>query len=298
MGLEIWKPFCSDRHHEVHEVSSLGRIRIKTCVVKTEVINNKTFFNDAGVAALVLETFVRKRKLGERSRHKNGVTTDDRVENLEWVSAGSKGSKGSKGKGSKEKTSIEVIFEGQDPLRFDTMKEAGDLVGVSGRTIKSRLDRGFVDGVSVVRVARNQAKSPGSVVHKELSFGNKVVTVSSDGRVSIDGGDSWMDSSTCGGFRIVTLEFDREGVEKRMKPGRLLRQSFNVHRLVCEAFHGPCPDLCFAKHKDNNKKNNDADNLEWESSVNSINHNVKEELREVSEAVPDFQGLCKRRRRK
>jgi hypothetical protein len=38
-----------------------------------------------------------------------------------------------------------------------------------------------------------------------------------------------------------------------------------VHRLVCEAFHGPCPDSYEACHNDGNPLNNHADNLRWDS---------------------------------
>jgi hypothetical protein len=36
-----------------------------------------------------------------------------------------------------------------------------------------------------------------------------------------------------------------------------------VHRLVCEAFHGPAPDGCEVAHGDNDRANPSADNLRW-----------------------------------
>lgn len=54
------------------------------------------------------------------------------------------------------------------------------------------------------------------------------------------------------GHRMVGLR--REGALK----GAL------VHRLVCEAFHGPCPpDKQHCAHRDGNPENNRADNLRW-----------------------------------
>jgi hypothetical protein len=35
------------------------------------------------------------------------------------------------------------------------------------------------------------------------------------------------------------------------------------HRLVCEAFHGPCPDGQETRHRDGDRLNNSATNLEW-----------------------------------
>ena len=36
-----------------------------------------------------------------------------------------------------------------------------------------------------------------------------------------------------------------------------------VHRLVCEAFHGPAPEGAQVRHLDGNNRNNCADNLAW-----------------------------------
>lgn len=50
------------------------------------------------------------------------------------------------------------------------------------------------------------------------------------------------------------------------------RKTFKVARLVCEAFHGPAP---FARavvmHKDENSRNNRADNLEWGTQKQNLN---------------------------
>lgn len=36
-----------------------------------------------------------------------------------------------------------------------------------------------------------------------------------------------------------------------------------VHRLVCEAYHGPCPPNMECRHKDGNRSNNAPGNLQW-----------------------------------
>lgn len=65
----------------------------------------------------------------------------------------------------------------------------------------------------------------------------------------------------------------REGVRKR----RLvyitgLKKSFNVARLVCEAFNGPPPDeksICI--HIDENPSNNRPENLKWGTAKENLN---------------------------
>jgi hypothetical protein len=57
----------------------------------------------------------------------------------------------------------------------------------------------------------------------------------------------------------------RQGSPKRkiIRVGRL-GKTFKIHRLVCEAFHGPAPSNShIVLHLDENPSNNNADNLRW-----------------------------------
>lgn len=56
------------------------------------------------------------------------------------------------------------------------------------------------------------------------------------------------------GYRIVSLPI--EGVGKR---------TFNVHRLILEAFVGPCPEGMEACHNDGDRGNNRLNNLRWDT---------------------------------
>ena len=42
-----------------------------------------------------------------------------------------------------------------------------------------------------------------------------------------------------------------------------IKKQCNVHRLIAEAFLGPCPDGMVVNHKDLNKSNASAENLEY-----------------------------------
>jgi hypothetical protein len=55
------------------------------------------------------------------------------------------------------------------------------------------------------------------------------------------------------------------------------RENIAVHRMVCEAFHGPAPTLTHhAAHWDGNRKNNIPNNLRWatcsENHADKIRH--------------------------
>lgn len=88
--------------------------------------------------------------------------------------------------------------------------------------------------------------------------------------------------------------------EKLLKPNRIkggyfqlkltrdkVEKSLLLHRLVCEAFHGPAPEgRNFVNHKDGDKSNNRADNLEWVSVQENTDHAAANGLRCHGEASP------------
>lgn len=67
------------------------------------------------------------------------------------------------------------------------------------------------------------------------------------------------------GYRIVSLS-SKGGV----------KQKFRAHRLVLEAFVGPCPEGCLARHLNGNPLDNWVENLAWgtptENSADMIRH--------------------------
>jgi len=51
------------------------------------------------------------------------------------------------------------------------------------------------------------------------------------------------------------------GLQLRNSDGVIVREY--LHRLICEAFRGQCPDGYQCRHLDGDKSNNKADNLDW-----------------------------------
>jgi hypothetical protein len=57
-----------------------------------------------------------------------------------------------------------------------------------------------------------------------------------------------------------------------------------VHRIICEAFHGPPPfPDAVVNHKDENRGNNHAENLEWLSSADNIRYSSSRAVVEYNE---------------
>lgn len=62
-----------------------------------------------------------------------------------------------------------------------------------------------------------------------------------------------------------------------------------VHRLICWAFHGPCPDGMECRHLDGNPANNRPDNLAWGTRKENQDDSVRHGTRVRGETV----GLAK-----
>jgi hypothetical protein len=72
---------------------------------------------------------------------------------------------------------------------------------------------------------------------------------------------------------IMALRRDRYGYLSVSLRHRGVRSTRRVHRLVCEAFHGPAPDEgCHAAHLDGDKLNNAAANVAWATAKENAAH--------------------------
>lgn len=47
-------------------------------------------------------------------------------------------------------------------------------------------------------------------------------------------------------------------------------KTYKIHRLVLEAFVGPCPEACEARHLDGDRENNRLGNLEWGTNLENL----------------------------
>lgn len=272
---EIWKPTS---YTDAYEISSHGELRFaKTkSIRKLSVKEGKLYASlvangkdvKCNIARQVLTAFVRHPQLSDHARHKNGVRTDNRVENLEWRS----GSTNDTHVVSAKSIPVEVTGCGA-PMRFDSSKEAAAYLGKSRDTIYRNDGKQDALGLTTTKIS----DGPGAdAVIKEIKFGDKVVKVSSDGWVK-PGDGRWKKVTTeRGGYFRTSFQFDKDGNTKRNRDGKVLSQYFEMHRLVCEAFHGPPPEKADAHHINEVKTDNRPENLEWRSR--SSNMKVSYEL--------------------
>lgn len=116
---------------------------------------------------------------------------------------------------------------------------------------------------------------------KDIDGYNGKYQVSNLGRVKVVKTDMILPGQTTrDGYKSVTLSMNSQ--QKR----------FRIHRLVAMAFvDGYKPDLV-VNHKDENKQNNRADNLEWITVTENLKYNGAEKRRVLlSKAVCKWKGL-------
>lgn len=122
-----------------------------------------------------------------------------------------------------------------------------------------------------------------SIEYRGLDFlGFPGYRVGSDGSV-------WLRWVTCRWGRRLTDKWRlmKQCVQPKRTAGRAYRYlnlvppeggkftTFRVHRLILEAFVGPCPDGMEARHKDGNPGNNRLDNLAWGTKEENTEDNRK-----------------------
>lgn len=81
------------------------------------------------------------------------------------------------------------------------------------------------------------------------------------------------------GNGVLVGDADRKGYRRVLLSLAGVRKRHILHRVVCTAFHGTCPEGHVAAHLDGNLSNNRADNLRWvtrsENEQHKANHGTK-----------------------
>lgn len=136
-------------------------------------------------------------------------------------------------------------------------EQAAEELGIVAESIR-RCCRGEIPIYQTFVWAYDKQDLPDEI-WKEIKVGSETVNVSSCGRVKL-----WSDvprygAKNANGYMMSNLESG----------------GYQVHRLVCEAFHGPSPfEGAVVNHKDKDKTNNRPENLEWITVQQNIEHSL------------------------
>lgn len=63
------------------------------------------------------------------------------------------------------------------------------------------------------------------------------------------------------------------------------RRTTRIHRIVCSAFHGPCPNGMMACHNNGNPRDNRASNLRWDTACNNHSDALAHGTRLLGESI-------------
>lgn len=85
--------------------------------------------------------------------------------------------------------------------------------------------------------------------------------------------------------KLMRTRVTSEGYERVCLSRDGERWYVKVHRLVADAFIGPCPPGHQINHKDGDKLNNHADNLEWATQAQNMRHAAETGLRPRGEEI-------------
>ena len=164
---------------------------------------------------------------------------------------------------------------------FQSTKEAADSIGCTPPLISAHLK-------GKLRHARHlhfeYTEPDFMTLQKETSEVRDMIgyegiyKVSKSGRIySIQSGFEIMQNEQNNGYLMVNIR------------GKGKARLMTVHRIVAEAFIDNPDNLPFVNHKDENKHNNNADNLEWCTAKYNANYGT---VKERHSATASFPVLC------
>lgn len=267
-----------------YEISRAGIVRNKTtkrsftCKPKASGMVGPRFVLDNGtkknyyVHRLVAKTFIPNPDNKKYVHHINVKLSDNRVENLQWVSTTGKKDSGVKLKG----RPVYQMKDGKIIKKWDQVTEAGKGLNWFPAYIGQACMTGEeYKGYTFMYVDEHDLID--GEEWKTINIDKFTVNVSNMGRIRNKYGCTY-GSGQDNYYKRIKINFKGKST------------TIAVHRLVAKAFV-PNPDNKeFVNHKDGNKINNKADNLEWVTISENVKHAIDTGLRDFN-SMTDALGV-------
>lgn len=119
--------------------------------------------------------------------------------------------------------------------------------------------------------------SESGIVRRRIDSQNKTGKIFKKGHII-------KDRLNCFGYKKLGLHCDAN-----MKK----QETYQTHRLVLEAFVGPCPKGRQCNHIDSNRINNHISNLEWITPKENVDHSINVGLRKPKDQIGEKNHMSK-----
>ena len=261
--MEEWKP----TEFENYEVSNLGKVRnIKRQYVLSAFMNNGYLYSGLcvngkalrrAVHRLVATAFVPKEKSSYVTNHKNGVKTDNRAENLEWVSQKQNIRHSIRTGLSKVRMCPIVQYdkEGREITRFDSIKDMEDTLG---------FDRSLI-----IRVCKGRGKTAYGYIWKyaKESHRSENVLTPTKGKVYC-GYSKYLVLPDGKVYSKTTCKYLKPVVNKNKHcyvtfSNKGKKKNFYIHTMVATLFLDNPEKYSTVIHMNGVKGDNRVENLKW-----------------------------------
>ena len=271
--IEEWKVVGTAMNYEI---SNYGQVKNKNTkrILKPTLINgylavglranNKTSMSF--IHRLVATSFVLCTDKTYVVNHKDGIKTNNHVENLEWVSLSENGKHAYRLNlhkpnriGVSQYTLSNVLIKEYDSL-LDAEWETGVFNGSISKVCRG--DRGKKTAGGYIWKYTNYIPTTHPVPEGKAVTGYPNYIITRDGMIYNSQRNKYLVSvKNTGGYMFVSLS------------GEEIRKSFSVHRLVALLFIENPNNYLEVNHIDFDKANNKVDNLEWISRSDNMKHN-------------------------
>ena len=265
----VWHNFPSEINLSKYKISICGDIKnLKGYILKNTP--NKScggyirsfLLHDDGKGKtylrhrLVALVFLKKPKSKDFVDHINNNRTDNRVENLRWVTKKENNNNAKARRSGKSRSIIQMDLDGSYIKKWDRIVDAQNELNISkSQIILACKRKGICHGYKW-KYAENIIQGE---KWKLLEVRDNKIEVSDRGRIKLPSGKITY------GYKAQTyLSVSIYG------------KGYRVHRLICMAFKPVSDqDILQVNHIDTNKHNNKLDNLEWCSAAENMKHEAK-----------------------